>query len=168
MTFYPTFQPYKDPNRIADRRRRAGDERLKADATGLVHDVKDRARSFAEEQKNRGAERLDGLADTAQRAADGIQDEAPEAARYIRQAADGVHRFSSDIRDRSLEDMVSEASDFARRQPLLVIGGAVLAGLALSRFLRSSSGCATEHIGIERQSGRRRWRSVNVSAPSPA
>jgi hypothetical protein len=43
------------------------------------------------------------------------------------------------IRDQEVRDLVDEFTDFARRQPTLVFGGAMLLGFAALRFLKSSA-----------------------------
>ena len=116
-----------------------GSENLRREASRLAGDIKNRARDFAETRKAAGADRLSGVAGAVERAASDLEGEAPQIARYIRDAAGGMRGFSSKLRDRSVDDIASEARDFARRQPLVVFGGAVLAGLALSRFLKSSA-----------------------------
>jgi hypothetical protein len=120
--------------RLKSAARDFGDE-----TSSVAHDLKNRARGYVEERKTGGADRLASFAHAAERAADDLEKESPEAARYVREAASGVERFSSRLRERSVEDWAADARDFARRQPFLVFGGAVLAGLAISRFLKSSA-----------------------------
>ena len=123
---------------IGDKTRSAADA-VGREASGVANDLKDRALNFAETQKRTGADRLSDVAGAVERAAGEIEQESPDAARYIRQAAQGVQRFSSQMRERGIEDIAAQARDIARRQPLLVFGGAVLAGLAIARFLKSSN-----------------------------
>ena len=123
---------------IGDKTRSAADA-VGREASGVANDLKDRALNFAETQKRTGADRLSDVAGAVERAAGEIEQESPDAARYIRQAAQGVQRFSSQMRERDIEDIAAQARDIARRQPLLVFGGAVLAGLAIARFLKSSN-----------------------------
>lgn len=104
----------------------------------LANRFKEKASSFAEEQKRSGTEKLERIAGAVGRAADDLERESPETARYVRSAAESVRDFSASMRERRVEDLAAEARDFARRQPWLVFGGAVLAGLAVTRFLKSS------------------------------
>jgi hypothetical protein len=48
------------------------------------------------------------------------------------------------LREHDANEVVNAATDFARRQPALVVGGALLVGLALGRFLRSASDFSTD------------------------
>lgn len=115
-----------------------GDEakRLARDAAA---DVKEEARNFAEEQKDDVSHHVGGVADALRSAAGSLDDEQPSMANYARQAASGLEQVSDAISSRSLDDIVETVEDFARRQPVAFLGGAVLAGFVLSRFAKSSS-----------------------------
>ena len=63
----------------------------------------------------------------------------PQAAQYIRQASQTMSGVADQIRDREVRDLIGEVTDFARRQPTLVFGGAMLLGFAALRFLKSSA-----------------------------
>jgi hypothetical protein len=123
---------------LRDQARAAADETSR-EASKFAQQMKDRARGFAETRKQAGADRLTSIAGAVERAAADLESESPQAAGYVRDAADGVRHVSSMLRDRPVEQLVSDARDFARRQPALVFGGALLAGLAISRFLKSSA-----------------------------
>lgn len=101
--------------------------------------IKDEAREAAEHAKAQGAERTEGIMHAFHGAADELGRELPQAAGFIRSAADALDRASSNLRDRSVEDLLSTFSSFARRQPGAAFAGSVLAGFALSRFLKSSA-----------------------------
>ena len=57
----------------------------------------------------------------------------------VRHAADGVDNVSGAVRRRNIDDMVGSVESFARRQPAIFLGTAVLAGFGIARFLKSSS-----------------------------
>jgi hypothetical protein len=46
--------------------------------------------------------------------------------------------LSDYLRDKSLTDVVGDVERFARREPVIFVGGAFLIGLLGSRFLKSS------------------------------
>jgi hypothetical protein len=120
------------------------------EASDLASDLKSRALDYAETGKRTGADRLNSFAGAVERAAADIEKDAPETAHFIQKAAQGTQRFSTRLRDRSINDLASDARDIARRQPLLVFGGAVVAGLVIARFLKSSSDRhTTESFGQE-------------------
>ena len=135
-------------------RQKAGElgEQLKEAAADAAADARRQARSFAEEQKNEAAGRVDGVADALRSAAGSLDDrDQPAVAGYARQAASGLDRVSDAISNRSIDDLMETVEDFARRQPVAFLGGAVLTGFVLSRFAKSSS---------ERRHGGRYGRSM--------
>ena len=115
-------------------------ETIKEQAAQVVEPAKEKVRQMAEEQKAAGADRLDAVARAVHEAADKLEGNIPTgAAGYIHEAAGSIERASSAIRERSIDDMLRMVSAFAREQPVAFFGGAVLAGFALSRFLKSSA-----------------------------
>lgn len=110
-----------------------------SDSIPSTHELADQARHLAEEQKGRGAERLNGVARAVHSAASEFERDLPQAAGYIHEAASQIERASTAVREKSIEDIVAAIDDFARRQPVAFFGGSVLAGFVLSRFLKSSA-----------------------------
>jgi hypothetical protein len=101
--------------------------------------LKEKARGAAEAQKQAGADQLASLGAAVHGAASEVSKELPQAAAYIHSAADSLQSASSALRERSAEDIVNGFNDFARKQPAAAFAGAVLAGFALARFLKSSN-----------------------------
>jgi len=54
-------------------------------------------------------------------------------------AAGGLERLSSSLKNKPFEDVLMELRSFGRDNSGALIAGSVLAGLALGRFLKSSS-----------------------------
>jgi hypothetical protein len=61
-------------------------------------------------------------------------------ARLADQAAQRGERLSSYLQDVEPERLISDAEDFARRQPWLVAGAGLMVGFVLARSLKASSG----------------------------
>ncbi|HUH95220.1 MAG TPA: hypothetical protein VL742_19015 [Casimicrobiaceae bacterium] len=115
-----------------------------ADAAGksvvdAVRPLQESVRSYAEQQKALGAEQVDGVARAAHRAAQEIEAQMPGVARSVHRAASRLDGASSALRERNLEELTKQLGEFARAQPAVFFGGAVLAGFALSRFLKTSA-----------------------------
>lgn len=126
----------------ADAKEKAGElgEQAKQAASNAADDAKHRARSFAEDQKDEAAGQVGGVAQALRSAAGSLDDQDQGAvAGYAREAASGLDRVSDALSNRSVDDLVETVEDFARRQPVAFIGGAVLAGFVLSRFAKSSA-----------------------------
>jgi hypothetical protein len=58
---------------------------------------------------------------------------------YVRDAAERVRDLSNTIEERDLRELLRNATDTARANPVTFFAGAVLAGFAISRFLKSST-----------------------------
>ncbi|MFL5047840.1 MAG: hypothetical protein ACJ8EA_23660 [Xanthobacteraceae bacterium] len=110
-----------------------------AQASTFAADVGHEVSKAAEEQKARGAEAMQGFARAISSAAGELQDQSPMVARYVRDAAKQVDSLSSNIRGRSVTELMHAATDLARLQPAVFFAGAMAAGFALSRFLKSSA-----------------------------
>jgi len=63
----------------------------------------------------------------------------PAAAHYADRAAAQIDRLSETVRSRQFGEMVTDAEDFARRQPALFIAVAVAAGFVIGRLLARPS-----------------------------
>jgi hypothetical protein len=96
-------------------------------------------RNFAEQQKAAGADRIAGVAQAADATANKLQDMAPKGAEYLHDLAGKLDEMASALRDQSADELIEKAADFARKQPAVLFAGAVAAGFALSRFLKSSA-----------------------------
>jgi len=114
------------------------------EAVGAAKDVAsgtaDQIQGQAREQQRSGADFVDRLAGNIREAARAFESDAPFAARGIDSAADYVEDAAEKIRNGSFRDLVTGATDFAKRQPAAFLGISVLAGFAAVRFLRASGG----------------------------
>jgi hypothetical protein len=110
-------------------------EALKNHAAEVIRDT---ASDYAEARKMEGAERIKGFGRAVHGAADEIGKEIPQAADYVHQAATRIESAADELRNRSIEDLISGFTRFARQQPAAAFAGAVLAGFVLSRFLKTA------------------------------
>ena len=115
---------------------------MAADATGKVKS----AMYEHKEQKTASANYLGTIAHAVQRAAGEFESDVPQAAQYIRQAAGQIETVANAVRTRDMRELVGEVQEFARRQPTLFFGGAVILGFAALRFFKSSASNATPRI----------------------
>jgi hypothetical protein len=82
---------------------------------------------------------MQGFAKAARGAADEMEEQSPTVARYVRRAAASVEELSGTVRSRSMNDLVAAATDTARARPLTFFVGAMAAGFAIARFLKSGT-----------------------------
>lgn len=102
--------------------------------------MRDQGTSAIAAQKDRAAEELSHVSRAIHRAADTLHEEGDHnIADYAEMAAAKIDDATHYIRDRDLGGLVDDAEAATRSRPELVYGGMFIAGLALSRFLKSSS-----------------------------
>lgn len=114
-------------------------EQAQKQAGAAAERVKSKARDIAEQQKSAGADQIGGVADAMETAAVELGRQMPLAAGYVKDVAKQLDAVASALRERSVDDMLGNAADFARKQPVLFFAGAMAAGFALSRFAKSSA-----------------------------
>ncbi|HEY3149960.1 MAG TPA: hypothetical protein VGJ75_26595 [Dongiaceae bacterium] len=102
--------------------------------------LKESAAQLAEQQKKAGARQMSGIAGAVHAAADQLEQQLPGAAGYIHDAAERIDHAASDLRTSSLSDLADGVRRLAHDRPLALIGGSVLAGFVLTRFLMSADG----------------------------
>lgn len=123
---------------VAETARSAG-RAVREQAAALVSDVGHELGKSVEDQKSRGVEAVRALAAAVNTAARELEQQSPEVARYVRNAADSLQSLSGNIEGRDINELIRNASDFAKSRPTLFFAGAVAAGFAMSRFLKSSA-----------------------------
>jgi ElaB/YqjD/DUF883 family membrane-anchored ribosome-binding protein len=115
-------------------------EEAKQRASHLLDEAKDRARSAIDERKEGLAQDVGDFAHALRASASHLQEhQKGYVAQYVEQAASSVEQIADTLHRQNLGDFVRHTEDFARRQPGLFVGGAVAAGFALARFLKSSA-----------------------------
>jgi hypothetical protein len=110
-------------------------DKAKSDIAGAAEAVKTEARRIANQHKNASADRLGEVAGAVARAAGSLETGMPQVASYGQDAAARLEGAAKTLRQRNIDDLVADIGNFARAQPVLFLGGAMLAGFALTRFL---------------------------------
>jgi UDP-N-acetylglucosamine 2-epimerase len=113
-------------------------------ARDMANTAKDKVESEVRERKSVGADYIGSIAQATHRAANEFETEIPQAAHYIRQAAEQMQGVANTVRERDVRELVGEVQSFARRQPTLFFGGAVVLGFAALRFLKSAAPTSAE------------------------
>ena len=108
-------------------------------ASNVAANAQDKARRLVDEQKSAAADQVEDVARVLDSAAEQVERVLPEAAQYVREAASGVHRVSSAVRDQSIDDIFEMVTSFARERPATFLAGSVLMGFAAARFLKASA-----------------------------
>ena len=118
----------------------AGMEQMQQQARALWQDAKSDARSMLDEQKQTAASGINDIAAALRTSAQdlGGRNQAT-VARMAKCAADGLEQVSGALQRRDLDGLVRETESYARRQPVVFFGAAVVVGFLAVRFLKSTS-----------------------------
>ena len=120
-------------------------QRVKQGASEAAGEVRQQARSAVREQKEYAAERLSSVSEALHDSADRLrQEEATTFASLIEQAADRIDGFSQYLREQDMKDMIDAAQNWARRNPVLFLGGCFVIGLGIARLVKSTSQASAE------------------------
>jgi hypothetical protein len=106
---------------------------------GVLGTIQQKVTSRVDEQKNRAAAGLGGIADVIGNAGAELRMENEALASYVDAASNQMRRFADHIRERGVVDMLDDVNQFARRNPAVFIGGAFLIGIGVARFLKASA-----------------------------
>lgn len=113
---------------------------VKQEAQSFAAEAQDKARDALEQKKATATRTLGEFANAVRKAGDELaRGDQSMAGRLVLQAADGLEGLSRSVADKRPEEWLDGMRDFGRRNPTAFIAGSVLVGIALGRFLRSSS-----------------------------
>lgn len=131
-----TVEPIKGGE--ADKARRSTIQAIREEAEKIGGQAGERARTLADEGKERATNALDELAKMLESAAGEVDTRLGEQyGRYARSASEGVAGFSSSLRDKQVDDLMSDVQDFVKKSPAIAIGTAAAVGFVLARLLKS-------------------------------
>ena len=113
--------------------------------------AKESGRTLIEDQKGVLADHAGHWAAAMHAAAENLErDGEHTASRYADRASDGLQRLSRTLAEQSPDEFMHRTRDFARRQPALFVGGAILAGIAVSQLFRpATAGGPSEGAEVE-------------------
>jgi|GEM_PF-3254126 len=108
----------------------------------IVTQVQQRASSQLDRQKDSAASDLASVVNAVRRFGESLAKEeggpiARHVAEYGDKAADSLDRFASYIHEQDTRKLMSDVTDFGKRRPALLLGGAFLLGLAGARLIKS-------------------------------
>jgi len=124
--------------------------------TGLMDKVRNGAATQIDAQKDRATDSLNTVAQAVRQTTQQLRDQQHDTiAQYVEQAAGQLERFAGSLKNKSVNDLFTDAQDLARRRPAVFIGSAFALGLFGARFIKSSSANGN---------GRRNWSSTTSPA----
>ncbi|HEX2097339.1 MAG TPA: hypothetical protein VHF50_08230 [Solirubrobacterales bacterium] len=132
-------------------------------ARGVVSEKIDERSTQAGEQVSSTAEDLRSVGEELRKQGK----EGP--AKYADKGAEQVERVGSYLKEADADSMLSDIEDFGRRQPLAVLAGGLVLGMAAARFLKSSShGRYQSRIGSQSDSQTRQLGTAAAPLPDTA
>lgn len=119
--------------------RKSGEE-LSQTVKGQRKEVSQKARGEAESAKGYAADEMEDFSHAAEAAADTLRDEHHETlSSYVSDIAGHVGNMAESLRNRSADDLVSDAKRLAHRNPSLFIAGGIALGLGIARIAKSGT-----------------------------
>ena len=80
------------------------------------------------------------MANAVRAAASDLQDQDREGlSHYVTELADSVSTLATGLRQQSVDELIHDVENIARKNPALFIGGSIAIGLGLARFAKASS-----------------------------
>ena len=123
----------------------------KPDLGAAVSEIKTAISGKAEELAGRSAETgaaaVSALGKTAATLAGSLEDQSPAVADYVRSTGQRIDRLADDLRDKSAGELLTIATDFGKRQPLVLLAGSAIVGFALARIVKAGMCVSTETAG---------------------
>lgn len=114
-------------------------ENVQHQAKDIASGLQDEAQRMFSEQKETAKSSMMDVVSAIRRAADDLEArQQPQVANMARSIAGGIEDFSQSIGKRNFNEMLSDVQRFARDHPTVFFGGALVAGLAIARFAKSS------------------------------
>src|SRR6195256_794689 len=133
-------------SKLGDKAQEFGTQAKQA-ATSLASEANENIKGVLTQKVGVGADLVGHVADSVRAAADNLRQNAPQLAGLVTVAADKIDELSSSVRDKTVDELFKEASDFARRQPAVVFGAAAAVGFLLFRILKVAPSATASQSG---------------------
>jgi len=110
-----------------------------ATGAGLLDKVKQGATAQLSTQKDRATEGIGSVVEAVRQSTQHLRENQHDTiAQYVDQAAGQLERWSNQLKQKNVGELLQEAQQLARRRPGVFIGSAFAVGLLGARFLKSS------------------------------
>jgi hypothetical protein len=131
---------------------------------GWMNRVRERADEQLNNQKNRATQGIGTIAQAVRSTTNDLREHQHETiAEYVTRAADQLDRLSTRLQNKEVSELLRDAQNLARRQPVMFVGAAFALGLLGARFMKSSP--PNHYYGGH---GERNWQGQGRSATSYA
>ena len=115
-------------------------EQIKVDASEVVDKAKNIGREQAELGKQTAASQAEKVANVIEQAACQLKETNPRTvADYTSEIKATIKNVSDNLKNRSMDELVTDIRDMVRRNPTAFILGSVVIGIGISRFFKASA-----------------------------
>jgi len=115
-------------------------EKVKADAIEVVDKAKSLGREQLESGRDTAAGQAEKVANVIQQAASQLKENNLRSlADYTSEIGTTIKSFSDRLQNRSVDELVTDIRDMARRNPTAFVLGSVVIGIGISRFFKASA-----------------------------
>lgn len=129
------------------------DKSIQSNANGIVEQAKQTVANVAADAKagvttqleqridaakEVGVEKIETVSDALRGAGEKLEGTGP-LPQLAEKAAEGIENLARFVENKSIGDVFNGVQSFAKREPALFLGGAVVVGILAGRFLKSSS-----------------------------
>jgi hypothetical protein len=135
-------------------------------AVPFYSDVISLAGTLLHSTQKSGAEKISTFAEATRNFADDFE-KIPNIQTYVTAAADQMDTLSEYVTETTLEEMMSDASDFAKRNPVATTALAIAVGFGLTRII-GSMGSVNEVYRSKRRSDKTRTATSTSKRRSPS
>lgn len=115
-------------------------EELKKKASRLAEDATREGKAQADHYREVAADKVGQVADRIKAAAGELDDGATSSlSSHITSLADGMGRLSSDLREKSGDEILRDVNRLARQNPGMFVAGGLAVGFGLARLMKASA-----------------------------
>jgi hypothetical protein len=151
----------------AQEKLKEGAQTARDQAQNATQHARERAREQVDQRTTEAGQRLKGTAGDARSMAEHLRSEGKDGpAKMVEQAADRAEALGGYLNDSDAERLLRDVEDYARRNPLAVIAGGLVAGFAASRLVSASS-ASRQTVGSGTGSGGTRQLPVPAPGTQP-
>ncbi|HXR31417.1 MAG TPA: hypothetical protein VN752_09800 [Solirubrobacterales bacterium] len=114
--------------------------------------AQDKLREQLDQRSTQAGERVAGTAQDLRSVGEELRKQGKDTpAQFAEKAAERTERLGSYLRESDSSRMLADVEDFGRRQPLAVLAGGLVVGIAAARFLKASSRGRYQSRSIQEQ-----------------
>jgi hypothetical protein len=140
------------------------------DATGppaTAGKAQDMLHEQVDERSTQAGEKVSGTAEDLRSVGEELRKQGKDgAAKFTDRAAERTEQLGSYLQESDSDKLLTDVEDFGRRQPLAVLAGGLVVGIAAARFLKASS--RSRYRSRIEAEGPTRELSTTAAPPPPA